>query len=450
MNTVIRSTLRVTASALALAAFASAASASSFAIRSGQGAEGLGMAYAGAGSGGIGLAGMAWNPAVITMFPGRTSNWNATFISTSARYDNISTAPAGVAALGRSDNLGINGAFIPATFNAWQLTDRLFVGLANTAPFGLRSKPGGSDGTWAGQTYGRSATIRTVNVAPTIGYAVNDWISVGAALQVQYVHVDQKQALAATPGAPGLQLRGDSYDFGYRLGVTLRPTAATTIGLSYRSEIKQTVRGFAVAGLPILNGGRTFSRVSLDLPTPASAVLGISHRFNEQWQAHIGVEWTQWSRLKNLAVNSRDFGVQLTTAGAPAFVRFNYRDSWYASAGVEYAYNRDLTLRAGVGYEWSAVTDRTRTVFISDNDRLWLSAGLSYNFTQQLTLDVGYTFIAVNKARINYTGGPAGTPSPGALQLTASAEPTIHIASVGLTYRWDTPTVAQPAAGVRK
>ena len=59
---------------------AGSAQASSFAIRAGQSAEGLGMAYAGAASGGIGMGGMAWNPAVITMFPGRTSQFNGTYI----------------------------------------------------------------------------------------------------------------------------------------------------------------------------------------------------------------------------------------------------------------------------------------------------------------------------------------------------------------------------------
>ncbi len=440
MTSVIRNLLSLTASAAVLAVAASAAQASSFAIRSGQGAEGLGMAYAGAASGGIGLAAMAWNPAAITMFAGRQSNWNATYLAANAKYSNIRTTPGGAAALGDSDNLGINGAFIPASYNSWQVTDRLFIGLTNTAPYGLRSKPGGSDGTWAGQTYGRSATIRSVNVSPTVGYKINDWISVGAAIQMQYMHVDQKQALAAAPGASGLQLRGDSYDFGYRLGVTLTPFAGTTIGIAYRSAITQTISGWAATqGAPALNAGTGFSRVKLDLPTPASVVVGVSHTINDRWQAHLGVEWTQWSALKSIPVYNTN-GTPLLVGGGAAAIRFNYRDSWYVAGGVEYKYSQALTLRAGVAYEWSAVTDRSRSVFISDNNRLWLSTGLSYKATDKLTFDLGYTYIAVNKARINYNGT---TPTPGGLLLTADASPSIHVVSAGLTYRWDDPTVAQ-------
>ncbi|MCU0883418.1 MAG: outer membrane protein transport protein [Beijerinckiaceae bacterium] len=437
MTSVIRNLLSLTASAAVLAVAAGAAQASSFAIRSGQGAEGLGMAYAGAASGGIGLAAMAWNPAAITMFAGRQSNWNATYLAASAKYGNVATNIAPVTALGGSDNLGINGAFIPASYNSWQVTDRLFIGLTNTAPYGLRSKPGGSDGIWAGQNYGRSATIRSVNISPTVGYKINDWISVGAAIQMQYMQVDQKQAVAPAPG--NLQLRGDSYDFGYRLGVTLTPFAGTTIGIAYRSAITQTISGWAATqGAPLLAGTR-FSRVKLDLPTPASVVAGISHTFNDRWQGHLGVEWTQWSALKAIPVTNAN-GVPLFVGPNAAVIRFNYRDSWYVSGGVEYKYSQALTLRAGVAYEWSAVTDRTRSVFISDNNRLWLSAGLSYKATDKMTFDLGYTYIAVNKARINYNGV---TPTPGGLLLTATASPSIHVVSAGLTYRWDDPTVAQ-------
>ncbi len=434
MTSGIRNLLCASASAAALVMAASAAEASSFAIRSGQSAEGLGMAYAGAASGGIGMGAMAWNPAAITMFPGRQSQWNATYLNATAKYGNI-VGPT--AALGPSDNLGIDGAFIPASYNAWQLTDRLFIGLTNTAPYGLRSKPGGSDGTWAGQTYGRSATIRTVNIAPTIGYAINEWISVGAALQIQYGQVDLKQATAAAPGALGVQIRGDSYDIGYRLGVTLQPFKGTSIGIAYRSGIDQTISGRLVR---YDLGGLTFP-AKANLKLPGSVVVGLSQEINDRWQAHLGVEWTNWARFGTIPVINRANGATLTN------LRFEYKDSWYFSAGLEYKYNKELTLRAGVGYELSAVDLSSRSVFVSDNDRLWLSAGLSYKFNEKLTADIGYTFIAVNKARIAY--GP-GTAQGGPLPLTAVAEPKIHIVAVGLTYRWDDPAVAAPAPMVRK
>jgi long-chain fatty acid transport protein len=441
--------LRFAASVATLALMASAANASSFAIRSGQSAEGLGMAYAGAASGGIGLGAMAWNPAVITMFAGRQSQWNATYLKANASYELTRPStlggpvnppfPLNTSQLGTGE-IGLNGALIPASYNAWQLSDRLWVGLTTGAPYGLRSKP--SNQTYAGQVYGRSASVRTLNVSPTIGFKINDWISVGAALQIQYAQADLKQALGiagTAPGAFSAQIRGDSYDFGYRVGVTLTPFKGTTLGIAYRSGIDQTLRGqfrnqATGAIIP----------VSLNLPLPGSVVVGLSQVINDQWTVHAGVEWTNWSRFNRLPVRARANGALVTS------LNFEYDDSWYFSGGVEYKWNQALTLRAGIGYELSAVNDRNRTLFISDNDRLWLSAGMSYKFNERFTFDLGYTYIAVNKASVNYNPNHPQWNPAAPVYLAAEAKPNIHVVSAALTYRWDDPTVAIPAAAVRK
>jgi long-chain fatty acid transport protein len=456
----VRNAFRLTASAAVMVLAASAAQASSFAVRSGQSAEGLGMAYAGAASGGIGLGAMAWNPATITMFPGRTSQWNATYLAPQARYnlDGPATLPdlggapitAGGGTQAGSAQLGLNGAFIPASYNVWQITDRLFLGLSNTAPFGLRSKPGGTSGYWAGQTYGRSASIRTVNVAPAVAFKINDWVSIGAALQIQYAQVDLKQALGLAANANQLHLRGDSYDLGYRLGITLTPFQGTNIGIAYRSGFDHSIKGNARLGIPA--GPTTITTpVKLNLPLPGSVVVGLSQQINEQWTAHLGVEWTNWKRFGSFPVINAATGAQFALPGAPptpVTLRFNYKDSWAFSGGLEYRYNQALTLRAGIGYELSAIDETTRSPLISDNDRLWLSAGFSYKFNEKLNLDLGYTFINVNKARIIYA---PGTENFRGVQIAATAEPKIHIFAAGLTYRWDDPAVAIPAAAaVRK
>jgi long-chain fatty acid transport protein len=446
MKSLTKLTAAATVSLSALLA-ASAASASSFAIRSGQSAEGLGMAYAGAAAGGIGMGSMAWNPATITMFPGRNSQWNFTYLYANGDYKPTSPTtvqtPLGrapIQALGGSPlgtgNIGGDGAFIPASYSSWQLTDRFWIGLTTGAPFGLRSKP--ENQAHAAQVFGRSAKVQTINVAPTIGYKVNDWLSIGAALQVQYFNAALKQASGIGVNAPPVIIEGDTIDFGYRFGVTLTPLDGTTIGLAYRSSVRQTLEGTLRTPLAV-------TPVKANLNLPDSVVFGVSQVINEQWQAHLGVEWTNWSRFRNIPVVTQVGGVPATS------LNFQYDDSWYFAAGVEYKYNRDLTLRAGIAYELSAVNDYNRQIFISDNDRLWLSAGASYQVNEKVKLDLGYTYIHVNKARVNYNGthpqqvvNPALRP----ISYTAAAEPYIHIVSAALTYRWDNPTETVPVRPV--
>ncbi len=435
MKGLVRTAAAATVSLAALLA-AGAASASSFAIRSGQGAEGLGMAYAGSASGGAGIAGMAWNPAIITMFPGRTSNWNFTYLNANASYN--PNAPTRLAVPGLplspiqngTGNIGGDGAFIPASASAWQLTDRLWIGMTSGAPYGLRSKP--DQQVNAAQVYGRSAKLATVNVSPTVGYQINDWISVGAALQIQYLNASLKQASGIAPTAAPVILEGDTIDFGYRFGVNLTPFQGTSIGIAYRSMMHQTLEGTFRTPLAVIP-------VKANLNLPDSVVFGVSQVINDRWQVHAGVEWTNWSRFRNIPIVARGIGVPVTS------LNFQYDDAWFFSVGAEYKYSNALTLRAGVGYELSAVNDRNRTIFIADNDRLWLSAGLSYQVTDKLKLDLGYTFIDVKKANVNYTGTH---PQQSAVLYSADAKPYINIASVGITYRWDDPTQTIPAQPV--
>ena len=124
-------------------------------------------------------------------------------------------------------------------------------------------------------------------------------------------------------------------------------------------------------------------------------------------------------------------------------IPFYYKDGWYASLGAEYKWNPDLTLRGGLGYEWSPIKDSERSARLPDNDRVWTSLGFGYKITQQLNFDVGYTHIfpkstkiTINSANHNYSlslaAGHLGN-------LIANADTHIDIISLGLTYRFDTP-----------
>ena len=152
--------------------------------------------------------------------------------------------------------------------------------------------------------------------------------------------------------------------------------------------------------------------------------------------------WTNWSRFRNIPIVNELNGRPQTS------LNFQYDDAWFFSGGVEYKYSKDLTLRAGIGYEMSAVNDRNRTIYISDNDRLWLSAGASYQVTDRIKLDVGYTYIDVKKASVNYNPAHPQWNRGAPVYYTAEAKPYIHIASVGITYNWDDPKQTVPVRPV--
>ncbi len=125
-------------------------------------------------------------------------------------------------------------------------------------------------------------------------------------------------------------------------------------------------------------------------------------------------------------------------------IPFYYKDGWYASLGAEYKWNSNLTLRTGLGYEWTPVRDAERSARLPDNDRLWTSAGLSYKFNEQLNMDFGYTHIFPKSTMVtidanNHNRNP-NLAASGLDTLITKVDSHIDIVSLGLTYRFDTPT----------
>jgi long-chain fatty acid transport protein len=68
-----------------------------------------------------------------------------------------------------------------------------------------------------------------------------------------------------------------------------------------------------------------------------------------------------------------------------------------------------VAVRTGVGYELGPIDDNVRTYRIPDSDRLHLSGGVSYRLGERFSVDVGYSFVALEDMDIRAAnaGGPA-------------------------------------------
>ena len=121
---------------------------------------------------------------------------------------------------------------------------------------------------------------------------------------------------------------------------------------------------------------------------------------------------------------------------------FQYKDGWLFSVGAEYMWSRGLTLRGGVGFEKSPITDDVRIPLLPDNDRFWLSAGGTYQWSPRMSFDLAYSHIFVKSTSINITAA-SGNPWFTGVSYVGDVSSHVDIVSVGFHYRWDTP--AEPA-----
>lgn len=413
-------------STAAVLAAETAALAGAFGLRE-QSATAQGLSFAGAASGSGHLSSMFWNPATITMAPGFQSETHLSLIIPDVTVDPLPPTPT--LAFGRSGDIG-QDAILPTGYYSYQINDRLWVGLASTAPFGLVTKP---RDVWAGQVYSRSSRIFSLNVNPIVGFKVNEWLSVAGGPMAQYFDVRLKRATGVLPTAGNAILEGDDIAFGFTAGLTLTPFAGTAIGVGYRSAITHELEGSL--DVP----GRSIP-IKANITTPDQVTVGLTQALGPRMTLQAGFEWTNWSRVGTSAI--------VGPVGAPvAALPLNYKDGYFYSLGLEYAATDRLTLRAGVAYEDSPIDTRVRSTRLPDNDRYWASVGASYQWNEKLAFDVAYTYIWAKDTPIRIVPGHqdyAGLP------FVADTNTTVNIISAAIRYRWDDPKVAIPAPVVRK
>lgn len=421
-----------TLAAVSLAALISAqggAQAGGFAIRE-QSATAQGYSFAGSASGSGGLSSMFWNPATITMAPGWHSEWHLSLIVPQVDINPLPGTPTAI--FGSSGDIG-QDAIVPTGFSSYQINDRFWVGVSSSAPYGLVTDPRQN---WAGQIYSRSSKVFSLNVNPIVGVKVNDWLSLAVGPSLQYFDIRLKSAVTPAPNAPSAILEGDDIGFGFTAGATITPFAGTTIGIGYRSRIDHELEG--TFSLPAGVGGVPINReipINADLTTPDQVTIGLSQMITPALTVHLGFEWTNWSILEEPLVLGPGGAVVRT-------LPLNYDDGFFYSAGFDYKLNNQWTLRAGLAYEESPIDTEIRSTRLPDNDRIWLSVGAGYQWSDKLSFDIAYTHIFTKETDIRITPGHQdylGVP------FLADVDASVDIVSVGLRYRWDDPKVAIPA-----
>jgi long-chain fatty acid transport protein len=421
-----------------------------------------GSSFAGVAAGGPALSAMFWNPATITQHgPGLSTEKNGSWIIPRSKiHPTAATSPTGVDLTGFGSTGDIaTDALVPATYNVYGFNDRIFLGVGLNAPFGMNTKAG----PWAGMFYGSESDVFSLNFNPNLAIKITDWLSVGVGGQAQYFKVKVHSffpgsgatgpfPLLSPIGPDQLRIDGDTWDLGFTAGVTFTPTPWTTIGLGYRSRINQSVLGdiyrpaFTVPvpdvelGLVPLRLPFAFVNFKADVPLPDIATVSIRQKITEAFTLLGTVEWTNWSRLDRVRLDPFVLGSPIPAGAIPGIPRelaFDWRDGWMYSGGFEYQWSPSLAVRAGVAWETSPITDRTRTPRLPDTDRLWVSAGATYNWNERLALELGYSHIFLDDAAIALTAA-SGNPSfnPGLGTLVGTANTAVDILSFALRYRF--------------
>jgi len=502
-----RSRLTLTALTLVAAgAFAPQAQASGFQLRE-QSPLSQGNAFAGISAGGGDISALFFNPAVMTQYDGWQFSLGGTYVGLGAKFENASgsrtpvlqglgffSAPVTGANLSPISGPTSHGnaaisAVLPEFNIMYSVNKDLKLGLSVNVPFGLTTE---YDSNWVGRYHALKSDLKTIDVAPSIAYRVNDQFTFGVAFVARKANaeltnaVDYGSALGlkvggalaaaglstvspgpgqnspvanvamgapnatfgtpgyATPGAWDGQggLKGDGWGYGWKAGFTYQPSQDFRLGFAYHAAMTMTLKGDATFTYPtnlpttdllaLQGAGLTNGKGQADLPLPSTASLGFDWKVSPTFSLQGEVAQTSWSKFKTL-------DVKFTSNTAPqvtdSITDESWKDTTFISVGGTWKLNQEWTVRAGAAFDQSAVDDNHRTPRIPDNDRKWASFGCSYAFSKKTTLDIGYSRLFISDGKVQLSAGTSpydNNATRGSLTGTIKAD--INIFGAQLRY----------------
>lgn len=403
--------LLATSALISAFGFAGVAHADAFYLEA-QSSKGAGRAFSGEGAD-TGPESLWWNPASIAGITENSIAISASGILPKGDVvDNgtlIARPSQNFALIGGNPNARnpINNGVVPSGSVAFRLNDRVAVGLAVTSPYSFTTEYNAD--SWTRYSAGKTR-LRTIDIQPSIGIAVTDWLRVGGAVNVEYTDATLNNALPNVSAAlpDGFQeLKGNGWNVGWSAGVQLHNSFAT-VGISYKSSIKHTLTGdLIISGLvgPLAPSNISVSGAKANFSTPAQVIVAGRFRATNALTLNAQVVAYTWSKFD--AIN---LGAPINTA-----IPENYRDSWSLAGGFDYDIGSRATLRAGVQRTITPTQDGLRDARVPDSNRWTYAVGGSYKLTSHFTLNAAANYVDFADAPIDrvtaaYAGTAAQTP----------------------------------------
>lgn len=372
-------TFKIAAAAMMVAgAFATQTYAAGFQL-SEQSAIQMGRAMAGAGIVGDDLSAVHYNPAGMTLLSGTRMQATGTWVAVNLDYESHDGSV--------TENGRLKGQTIPAGFITHQINDSLWAGLGLTVPYGMGTE---FNENWDGMDRGTESMILTFDINPNLAWKVNDKLSVGGGISLQYAKAELGFGfdVPSFKTAAHANVKGDSWAWGWNVGMMFQPVETVRVGLAYRSHIAHNADGHTT--LDINGMGSLTSDMKVRIKTPDTITLSATWEATDALRLSGTARWSKWSNFKSLSLDNSGFDNQRVDQ---ITITNNWDDTWFFSVGADYKLNGQWTVRGGVAYDQGPVENQYRMAVIPDTDRVWFSGGASYKYTDNLTFDFGATYI---------------------------------------------------------
>ncbi|MFA6600837.1 MAG: outer membrane protein transport protein [Candidatus Omnitrophota bacterium] len=330
-------------------------------------------------------AAISYNPAGIVNLPGIQMQSNGAVISSFT----FQSGPDG----SQSKSTGsIN--FIPTgyvTINpGCLLGDRVAFGFGSDSPFGLSNKYKSASPIAHYTTY--DAWLKMYTLKPVAAVKVTDWLSLGGG-PIYYrifdfggvmAYPNQALGFPFPDGQARLNLSGNTW--GWHMGALVKPHRQHQFGFYFRSPVTVRARGLVKVENATVGGNfETGGNVKINLPLDFT--FGYAFKPTERTTIETDFVYTRWSTHRRLFINADPVNMfDDAILSAIGKADKDYNDSFLIGLGANHKLNKKWTLLGGMDFRWAAVPEAHFTPSVPDSNRLSVSVGVQYAFTDYLDI----------------------------------------------------------------
>lgn len=379
--------------AVAVALFSANVSAAGFQLNE-YSSSGLGRAFSGEGAVADNATSGSRNPATMTMFDRPSFSGGVTYINPDIDVSGTNRTTGNDAS---AKNIAPH-AWVPNLHFIMPLNEQWAIGASATTNYGLATE---FNDSYAAGSIGGKTDLLTSNLNLSAAYRLNQHFSFG--LGVNAVYADAKitrhlgDLSTALPRTTEIaKLEGKEWGYGWNAGILYEIDENNRVGLTYRSKVDIDFNGDYSNQLPAgpgaLNGATVPGKLTLNLPEMWEA--SAYHRVAPKWAMHYSLTYTSWSQFQELKATGNN--------GQTLFQKEeNFRDAYRIALGTTYYHDDNWTFRGGIAFDDSPVPADRRSISIPDQDRFWLSAGTTYAFNKDASVDVGVSYMHGKSVNIN-------------------------------------------------
>lgn len=286
----------------------------------------------------------------------------------------------------------------------------LTIGAGANSPFGLVTKYSSVGSQRHVAFYNE---LKTSAYHMSAGYQLLPNLSIGAGgslveLELKQVGKFNRSIAAGTPNDAVYEYDVEGQGMGFNLGMLWDITENDALGVFYRSEVRNHLKGHMSTHdlngtlAAVFGGLSNVTSADTDLTLPANITVGYNRRFNSKFDYAVELSWTDWGAYD---VSKTLFGTSNAILAGFESIARDFKDVFSVHTGGSYDFNETWTMNMGYYWQDMAANPANYTSEIPDGDRHGITAGFEYRFCKTWSADFNYLIVVSPEVDIANAAG---------------------------------------------